>query len=266
MRQLIAQMVIKDEAGRFLDHSLEWHGGIFDAIHVYDDGSTDDSVEIALDHGCYVTKRPFTVPSFLKHEGKFRQAAWRAMEEKIQPTLDDWVFAIDADEFVVSHRDESAQLNAICRDAEQGGARAVLIHIPEVFDTEVVEDGADTVLVKPRVRVDGFWGRIAGTRLFRYQPFGVMADKTMASGSEPTYVTGAPRIDARDLWLMHYGYADPADRKAKYERYTGAQHFHSDAHVRSIAEPPDLVAWDGPSVDVRRGRRTENERKETGDG
>jgi glycosyltransferase involved in cell wall biosynthesis len=255
VRRLLVQMVTRNEADRYLDSSLAWHFDIFDGIHVYDDRSDDDTVQLAEQTGCEVTQRPLNEPSFLEHEGNFRQAGWHAFEDVFGPTLDDWILALDADEFLLARADEQDRLWQVIDEAERLAAGAVFVPIPEVFEVETDDSDGCLQMSRPKVRVDGYWGQIVGTRLFRYQPGGLFANRRLASGSEPTYVSHARKFRTTDLWLMHYGYADPRDKLAKYERYSGMSHFHNDAHIRSIMEEPVLVPWDGPAIDIWRGRR-----------
>jgi len=99
--------------------------------------------------------------------------------------------------------------------------------------------------------------QIVGYRLFRYRPGGVFKDKEMACGSEPTYVEDAGPsgwYHQKEAVLLHYGYAFPEDQRAKYARYNTVAG-HSDQHIQSIAQPPVLARWFGPTIDVWKGRR-----------
>lgn len=253
--RILGQMVVRNEADRYLDCSLRWHMAILDGVHVYDDRSDDNTAALAYSHRVQLTERPDGVPSFLEHEGHFREAAWRAFEFAMAPTEDDWVLAFDADEFLTSPHDEIASLDTACREANHYGWLARKIAIPEVFAVTVTDDGD---LIEPQVRMDGYWGSIIGTRLFRYQRGGHFAERPMGSGSEPTYVAEAGQWGppADNLFLVHYGYAFPEDQRLKHERYSRLmQNGHADRHIASIVEPPSLVRWDGPAIDVWRGQR-----------
>ena len=225
-------MCARDEADRYLDLSLSALCPAVDEVFVYDDQSTDRTVEVARHHAAHVVIRPNAVPAFLEHEGRFRQAAWDAFCATIVPQPGDWVLAVDADEIVLAEGDPKAVL----RSGAVGVARG--IKIPEVFD---VRDGT------PYIRLDGQWGKIIGSRFFAYQHGGVFADKAMASGSEPTYVVGVNRQMLEGFWLLHLGYANPRDRAEKYARYS-MRPGHADTHVASIVKEPDLARWNGPTV------------------
>jgi hypothetical protein len=245
---------IKNEASRYLESALTWLRPIVDEMVVIDDRSTDDSVEIALKFTDYVAVRSEGAPSFLEHEGRYRASLWGFFERELHPQVGDWVLACDADEFLVADRarqsDTSAEigphLHSTCRRAEASGCVGVVLPVPEVF---LIQDG------RPFVRTDGYWGTIAGPRLFAYMPHGSYPDKKMASGAEPTYVAAGPLLKdpSHGLRLLHFGYAHPDDRRSKYERYTGTPEGHSSTHVQSIVAQPILEQWMGPLPNVWRG-------------
>lgn len=227
-------MVTRNEAERYLELSLASVRPVVDELFVFDDQSTDTTVEIARNHGCIAEVRSDDTPPFLAHEGQFRQGAWDAFCERLHPQVGDWILAVDADEIVVSVGNPSDVL----RDAASPLYLSRVLQIPEVFD---VRCGW------PYVRVDGAWGKIQGTRFFAWRPGGVFADRSMASGSEPTYISArvGPVVDG--FWLLHLGYAREGDRHTKYERYS-ARTGHSNGHVESIRHSATLHHWDGPSV------------------
>lgn len=254
--RVLANIVVRNEAQRYWDSWLDWHVPLFGAenVHVWDDHSDDDeqTLGMAIDAGASVSADDHA-PRFLEHEGRCRQRAWNAMEAALKPEPGDWVFCLDADEFLVGRSDERNLLYHACDWANVNGRTALMVSIPEVFRTDLQDDG---LLTRPMVRLDGWWGRIAGTRLFAWQPGGQFSERAMASGSEPTYVGVAPRSTLTGLWLLHYGYARPEDVYDKYERYL-SRGGHADAHVASIVTDPVLAPWDGPTINVYLGRRPE---------
>jgi hypothetical protein len=66
----------------------------------------------------------------------------------------------------------------------------------------------------------------------------------MGCGSAPTYVENAKSVAARDVAILHYGYASEADRRAKYARYSNRPG-HNIRHVESILRKPELEPWTG---------------------
>lgn len=248
--RILGTMVMRNEASRYLDCCLSWNSSIVDAVHVYDDASTDDSMQIAMAHGCTVTRRPDDVPSLLVHEGKFRDAAWRAFERALEPEEGDWVLGFDADEFVVSAKDEVDSLYWACHQADATGVTGLMLPIPEVFATH---DSGD-FMTHPQIRLDGYWGRIQGLRLFRWERGGHFRDVDLGGGSAPTYAEDGFLEESASLWLMHYGYAHPDDRHEKYNRYL-TKPGHAPTHVASIVQQPVLQMWTGPHINVYRGTR-----------
>jgi glycosyltransferase involved in cell wall biosynthesis len=247
--KLFSLTVVKNEADRYLDAMLQATCSVVDEMFVFDDQSSDDTVAIAMDYATYVCER--IGPSFLENEGRFRQSAWSNFEDCCAPVDGDWVLVIDADEILVAGGNVRDEVDRAIKIAESIGAKSVRLPVPEVFGLDV--DGT------PLVRTDGWWGTIAGTRLFRYQSGGVYRDKAMGSGGEPVYVPES-RIseDSGTLSLMHFGYCDKADQVAKHERYTSLlDHGHADSHVASIVQPPTLQRWTGPTPAMWRGIRSE---------
>lgn len=249
--RILSYMVARNEADRYLDACLAW-ATFLDGIAFFDDNSTDDTVDIAAAHGVKVCSRGDSAPSFLSNESLFRQAAWEWFEDVCSPEDGDWVLALDADEFLVADEDVRSALELQIDRALRDGATSLRIHVPEVFAVSE----RDGYLVDPQVRVDGFWGNIRGTRLFRWRPDGQFSGRRMGCGAEPTYVPKSRICESTGLALMHYGYAWPEDRKIKHERYTKLlDHGHSDTHVQSIIKPPTLHPFSGAEPLVWRGVR-----------
>lgn len=223
-------MVTKDEATRYLDSVLKWNLQYVSEACIYDDGSKDETVSIAQAHGCHVTVRPDDVPTFLEHEGKFRQAAWEWMEETVKPEEGDWILCLDADEFLVHNNGASGLYHEI-EDARH--ATGIACEIPEIFD------GYGNTLYR---RVDGYWSGIQGLRLVKWYPGGRFLDRKMACGSTPKCEKARW---AEDLAILHVGYVNREDLLAKYNRYKDLPG-HNPSHVKSILEPGTLEVWDGP--------------------
>lgn len=236
--RIFGLMVTKNEADRYLDLALSAARPVVDDLFVFDDGSTDTTVAVAEGHGCLVTSRHPSGPSFLEHEGRFRQQAWDVFENAVEPEVGDWVLALDADEIVTAIGDPRELLLEAAKLSNDRGELARLIRIPEIFD---VRDG------KPYARMDGWWGKIRGTRFFAYRKGGLFADKPMASGSEPTYIQARIGEIVEGFWLLHLGYACHDDRVEKYRRYS-ERAGHADQHVASILQDPQLAQWVGPSI------------------
>jgi hypothetical protein len=245
MTRVIAHMVIRNELDRYLTASIPWLRRIVgESLHVHDDRSDDGSYEYLVQEGIAVTQRGPGEPSFLEHEGRFRQAAWRAMEHTFSPTDQDWILCLDADELLLCSqpRDESelkTVLDMEVRQAVSENMGAIQLHVAEFFG---FVDGV------PQMRTDGLWGQIEGIRLVRWRSNGHLLDREESSGSVPNAWT-APARRADDLTIGHFGYARAADVASKYERYKACRG-HARDHIESIRTEPTLVPWTGQAAVV----------------
>lgn len=233
---IFGSLVVKNEADRYLYDCVSWNSQFLDGLFVFDDQSTDDTVAICESLGAKVAVREDTVSSFLEHESNFRFAAWGEMEEAVNPGEGDWILSFDADEFLVSDfEDIRASLVRAIQLAEQDGSLGIILKFHEIFGIE------DSVFME---RIDGFWGKVKGPRLFKYLPGrAAWSGKPMGSGSEPLYVTqGKSSSQSFGLSFLHLGYAKMEDKIAKYERYTSLyDHGHNDKHIQSIIRKPNLA-------------------------
>lgn len=235
MINVFGMVVMKNEEHRYLQRFIEHHKYLFQDIFVFDDCSTDRTAEICRFNGLKVVES--TGPSFMEHEGQFRYNAWKAFEETIQPTTDDWVFVIDADEFVVGNIDNTREaLVSTIELAEYFGYPVVRMKKDEVWQVE----GNSCY-----VRKDGLWDKVKVNHLFKYEPNGTWNMKTMGCGSAPTYTRVQP-FNASHVSVLHFGYADESDRQEKYERYSSMRnHGHNPNHILSIIRNPKLKKFDG---------------------
>lgn len=240
MTNVHAFMVTRNESGRYLQACLEWNSQWWDTFFVYDDRSTDDTFEIALSYADAAGQRHEDNPSFMDHEGQFRNNAWKMFKEAIEPSEDDWVFAIDADEFLAPSAKELTahkEVRTLVQAAEDVGRSSVLIPIPEVWD----------VTGMPlKIRTDNSWKGNKGPRLFKFSPEGGFnTRKKMACGTHPDYAASNPMNVLHMVTLLHFGYALPEDRERKYERYLGRTG-HGKKHIESIrSRNPTLEEWKG---------------------
>lgn len=237
--KIVAYMTVKDEVDRYLERCLTDLLRTVDAVAVYDDQSSDGSAELARDLGAVVAQRPTGVSSFMRHEGRFRQAAWDFTARALGLQNGDFIFAVDADEWI-GHptKDPKAALREACERAPRS-CTSILVQKHEVFAFD--DDGT------PLVRTDGYWGNIVGHRLCRWMPGGVFADKVMGSGCEPTYAGNRPHSNNNGIYLLHYGYARQEDQQLKFDRYsTLMDHGHSDRHIQSIIARPSLQRFGLP--------------------
>ena len=244
---VIASVVVRNEAHRYLESCLAWNSQWWDELFVYDDQSTDTTREICSEYTDTVVVRPDGVPSFMEHEGRYRSAAWAALVERCNPTTGDWVFALDADEFLVgieSDVDLRTEVRCAVVGASMDSRRSVEFRIPDVWDFD-----------ETMIRLDGFWGSIERPELIRFQNDWSFRPKSMGCGSGPEYSFQRP-WKSEQIGLLHYGHAHPEDRQERHSRYTSLpDHGHHPKHIASIISTPTLKKWTGQVPEVWRGRR-----------
>jgi glycosyltransferase involved in cell wall biosynthesis len=220
-------MIGRNEKARYLQEVLERLHTQVDTIIFTDDCSTDETPEIAAQYA-EVFQTP--APLFTEHEGKLRAFAWGNLEKFAK--VGDWVIAIDCDEKLY-HLDDKPIADVISQSA---------------FD--VVNVRFYHMWNATHYRVDKLWAPNNSSRIFRYMPNGGFANRRLACGSEPTYVTELLR--QRNFWvdsglvMQHLGYLRDEDKQSKYARYAeldgGA--FHNLDHINSIIDPePVLIRW-----------------------
>lgn len=238
---ITASFVVRNEANRWFDSVLAHTVEFVDRIFVYDDRSTDETLDIAFQYTSDVVQRGEDEASFMDHEGKFRLNALHALQSTVQPTENDWILALDADEFYVAkgHVNEETSLRQSISWCEGGKVRAssMDLHIGEIWDI---------LGVNPRLRMDGFWAKNSAPRLYRWQDDPVFINKEMGCGSVPTYALKSPKKGVSIASILHFGYALDADKAAKFDRYRSMKnHGHNPTHIDSIMHAPKLMEYHG---------------------
>lgn len=243
MSEVIGLLVTRNEEDRYLQSVLEHNRPLLDRLLVFDDLSTDRTQEIAMEYGTLV-ERPFEVPSFSEHEGRFRAAAWRALALEMSPEYGDVIVAFDADEYLIG-------------DCSKFEGRAARVPVDECWEVQ------DDI---PRVRTDGAWGKIYDIRTWHWQlgldgeaethllKGRVGRNKKNADYGKVASGCGPYQNDTEwhsDLRILHVGYLDPEDRLVKQQRYRNDGR-HGSRHVQSITERPSLRKL-ARGVAIRRG-------------
>lgn len=241
--RIFGVMVVKNEEHRYLQSCLNWHTSLLDGIFVLDDQSTDATHDIIRSYTDEVLVRPDDVPSFMEDEGALRQFAWDCAAEILGFREGDWVLALDADEFLTTANGSDIRL---ALDLERSRAlladyESISFRMPEMWDIDGME------------RTDGYWNRIVNIRLVKWMPNLLFARKKMGGGSVPSMQMRSS-IQAEEVCLLHYGYADRHDRMDKYLRYKSlANHGHNPKHIESITATPKVQLWRGNLPEVWRG-------------
>jgi len=217
---LVASMICRNEAGRYLDICVAHLLTFCDAIYVLDDGSDDGTFEW-LDHedqffrGVRVARNPG--PSFFEHEGRARQNLYDFTVEDGKP---DYVLAIDADEFVSDP--------SLIRKCCERGDPVYTLSLIEIWHAEPG---------RMSVRVDGLWGPRKVPILFRPESGWKIRPRQLACGREPQEVVRLSRnAKPTGSKVLHMGWARAAEREARAARYDvhDGGRFHQDRHLQSI--------------------------------
>lgn len=230
MTQVIANLVVRNEADAYLTRVLDRLSDQVDLICVTDDHSDDNTVELAASYD-KVKVRVMAEPTFRVHEGRLRQASWEFLESNVTNPSDTMVLAIDADEELYC---TGPSLHELAEWRNYNVFNVMFFHMWN----------------ENQFRTDGGWHPHGSTRYFRYQPGGHFQDRQLACGSEPTYVMQWVRsrqfMQRSGLVMKHLSYIRDEDKKKKFERYAeldgGA--FHAGAHIKSIIDPPERVTLD----------------------
>lgn len=227
---LIAYMIVKNEAGRYLIPCLESLVTYCDEVRVWNDGSTDDTEEIchAFDRvACFSTEHSF----FDRHEGLARQRAldWAL---KANPTH---ILAIDADEFV----DNGALLRACLEENAAAIYKLNMVEVWKATESELL------------TRQDGGWrehdipicytARRGGKST---KPNQRIPNRKMASGRVPVEIAQQRTSSASTgVSILHFGWTCEADRERRYRRYLTVDggNYHARRHLDSIMWPDARV-------------------------
>lgn len=232
---IIGSMITFNEADRYLEASLTRLVDICDKVFVADDQSTDDSLEIARDLGCQTWVRPDEIPTFSKHEGAFRQAAWDQMAKQLRVREGQWILSVDADEYFSG---TEAQLKQLVKDAQT--RECYSFPFREVWSLDPLQ-----------VRTDGFWASNLNRRMRKFTPNAKFRDVSMGCGSVPVCRAAT---EIHKMPILHYGYAVEEDRKRKSEFYNSLEHGHNNSHIQSILKKPQLEDLD-IRVEFWKGRK-----------
>lgn len=235
--RVVGHMVVRNESRRLLEASLNWNVPFLDMFHVFDDRSTDDTLNKVLKYTEHVGVRSESQTSFADNESEFRQAAWDNLVEVCDLQENDWVLCLDADEFYVGNDKQSPReaLDATIQTCENAGLLAAWIKRVVVWETDIT----------PMVRVDGFWNKDSQIRLVRFKPKGKIPAGKLGCGSVPSYAKKSVIKNVVYGRIMDFGYSLPGEPERKHEFYKARNDKHSSAHIDSIISEPQLMEWKG---------------------
>ncbi len=235
-RSVLAMMVVRNEADRYLRPVLNRLGACVDGIVVLDDASTDHTPELCRAHPQVIRFERLATPFFAEDEAKLRQRLWELTVE-LNPT---WILALDADELLEAKF--SQVLPALCAQTRYDLVSFPVYHFWGDFR---------------HYRVDHWWhpARARTACLHRRQKNRSYhwAPRPLHCGRFPQEAYLTPRLNS-GIRLLHLGYAGLGERQAKYRRYLDLDpqgKYCPLNHYRSILDPyPSLKRWTGENVEA----------------
>ncbi|HHT48739.1 MAG TPA: glycosyltransferase [Firmicutes bacterium] len=235
-RAVLAMMVVRNEADRYLKPVLDRLGSTVDGIVVLDDASTDRTPELCRAHPQVIRFERLTTPLFTQDEAQLRQRLW-AFTVELNPT---WILALDADELLAASF--ARALPTFCAQTRFDLISFPVYHFWGNFR---------------QYRVDHRWhpARARTACLHRYQKSRHYhwAPRRLHCGRFPQEAYLTPKLNS-GIPLLHLGYADPVAPAIKYRRYLELDprgELCPLAHYRSILNPrPALKRWTGEDLEA----------------
>lgn len=227
---IVGMLRIKNEA-RWIDEVLKSIKPICDRIYVLDDHSTDATPEICRENGAVVIESPFTGLDEARDKDYLLDLIAKANPAGT------WVLCIDGDEVL-----EPSGPEKIRRLIEAPDAHGYEFRIRYLWNSRSL------------VRIDGVYGRFSRPSMFRLLR-GMTFKKTGNGGNfhcsnVPTQIIGKTRRASVDL--LHLGYMNPEDRKAKYRWYNQkdpgnkAEDFYRHMVIGDLFPIDSRFAYGGP--------------------
>lgn len=231
MSRLVGAMLVRNEAGRWLERVLEQLTAICDETVVLDDASTDGTPTVCRRYPRTRVTRS-DVPQFERDELVLRQALWSQATGAAGPG--GWVMILDADETL-----EPAAvtgLRRLLRLADQWDVDGLAFRLFDMWDADHYRD-------------DALWRAHYYPAAFavRYDPARDYAwhRQPLHCGRFPVGASRRP-LDTR-YRIQHWGWSRPEDRQRKYLRYVQLDpdgRWGSPEQYASILDPnPHLVRW-----------------------
>lgn len=240
---IIGMLRVKNE-GRWIRQVIDSIKPICQAILVLDDYSTDDTLAICEEAGCFVFRSPFQ-DGHINEQGDKNWLLEKIFQlvppEHHHETGTYWCLAIDGDE-VLAHNDRVR-----IHEATMGAHHVYSLQVLYLWNAY------------NRVRVDGVYRNFNRPSLFRlinpgfqYQatPWGSGANLHCAN--IPQELLGHTHQEVIPGRLLHLGYRDAADRLRKYEWYCNVDPGNeTEDHYRhmvigDVFPEASIFKWAGP--------------------
>ena len=215
-RKLIAGLLIKNEADRYLRKCLDDLVQYVDGFVVVDNGSTDDSVKICQSYEkCLVVQ--INSISWQTGESTLRQELFNLIC-KYNP---EWVLIIDGDEIFEEKFKQLLPKLMNSQDFDWYGFKIFHFWGNETF-----------------YRIDKLWRPHNGyIRMCRYKPnFDYIWADAVAGSPLPTNVHKVLMGKKTKTRIKHLGYANQEDIKRKFDRYINRNDEHQKEHIKSILD------------------------------
>ena len=227
-------MLVRNEAGRYLETVLRQAARYIDNAVILDDASEDGTAAVCKEvlAGVPLTLVTNPGPSF-DNEVRLRRQLW----ELVAATDPEWILILDADEII----ENGGELRAALARTE---ADVISLRLYDMWDDQHYRD-------------DRFWQAHRHWRPFlvRYRPgFAYRWQETpLHCGRFPANISGL-RTEGLPWRVQHLGWARPEDRLEKHARYKKldpAAKYGSAGQYLSILDPaPNLLAWTDDNPDA----------------
>lgn len=227
-------MLVRNEAGRYLERVLNQVCTFADKVVIVDDASTDDTAslceEILDDHGLLGDVIVNTEHSFT-NEVTLRQQLWE-LATKDNP---DWVLILDADEILEDNIRAMVRISGMSADPE---AEAYTFRLFDMWDQDHYRD-------------DALWTahKRPWTMMVRYIPGReyIWREQPLHCGRFPMNAADGLAVKDSGLRIKHMGYARQDDRDMKWMRYS---HLDPEGEYGNLAQyhsildtSPTLRPW-----------------------
>lgn len=233
--RIVGSMLVGNEAGRYLEESIEWLLPRTSVIVIVDDGSTDGTQQILED---YAARYPDKIRLYRHATSIFKEDEHLARESLHFKALKEnpaFIIPLDADEELSMRFDKVLP--------ELMKSKEVAFNFPIIH---LFEDDSHR-------RVDSLWGKQANIRFYRVlwrEPQEFMASP-LHCGSCPAYAYRL-KFDRDDVALVHKGWirAEDFERKKKrnlevdpYGYMEPQSHWESAPHLKVWRDDSSVTNW-----------------------